>query len=323
MDPSDPARHRVLAVGELLWDLLPGGPRLGLGGAPFNVVAHIGRLGQQTAILTGVGNDPLGEGARNEAARLGIATTWIHVVEGLPTGTARVVLAADGSPTFSIQRPAAYDGWTLDGRGLDALVNSFPFDALVLGSLAQQVTRIREITTALVRARPAAVRLYDVNLRDGCWDIATVSALLELATIVKLSESEAVVLSAQFGIPTTGWPRFMTELAGRTGVRAVCLTRGDSGSLLLLDGSLVEATPPNVAVVDTVGAGDAFAAALLMGVLANAPAVDAVRRATALGALVAARSGAIPEWAPAELVELEAAVPEPQRLRTPGQLSVP
>lgn len=308
---------RVLAVGELLWDLLPGGARLG--GAPFNVVAHVSRLGLAAAILSAVGVDELGRRARTAVKRAGVGDRWIHEVGDLPTGTAGVVLGDDGSPTFQIARPAAYDGWSLSEPDLGAIVGH-GYDALVFGTLAQQTPAVRAATSRLVSALPRAERLYDVNLRKGCWDLETVQAMLALATIVKLNEEEARVLGDLLGLGSDGGHAFMAALAQRSGVRAVCLTRGPAGSILLLDGEFVEAIPPAVSVVDTVGAGDAFAAAILAGVLAGQAAIEVIRRATALGALVAARAGATPDWTAEELSAFEEASPEPRSVAQFGQI---
>ncbi len=269
MDTPPSGIRRTLAIGELLWDLLPAGPRLG--GAPFNVVAHLSRLGHAASILTAVGRDELGHDARQAVSGTGVDAGWIQESPDLPTGTARVTLGPDGSPVFEIVRPAAYDGLRLADADADDLAAT-GFDGIVLGTLAQQVPAIRAASRTLVERTPAAERLYDVNLREGCWDVETIVATLALATIVKLSEDEAQTLAAALDLPDPGGVSFLDALARRSGARAVCLTRGSAGAVLFVDGEVLATTPPRVQVVDTVGAGDAFAAGLLDGMRAGRPA---------------------------------------------------
>lgn len=125
--------------------------------------------------------------------------------------------------------------------------------------------------------------------------------LLDLATVVKLNEDELQILSAPLDLPADSVESFGRALAGRHVLRGVCVTRGAMGAGLLLDGTYVEASAPIVRVVDTVGAGDAFAAALAHGLNRGWPASDTVAVANRLGSLVASRAGASPTWMPVEL----------------------
>ena len=150
--------------------------------------------------------------------------------------------------------------------------------------------------------------LYDVNLRDDWWAPGAVTDLIKLASVVKLSVSEARELAGVLELAWTGDPQaFSRDLARRHGLRGVAITAGPDAASLWLDGDFARAAPPPAAVVDAVGAGDAFAAGLLDAIGARLPAAAALRRANALGTLVASRRGAQPPWDPAELAALEAA----------------
>ncbi len=288
---------RVLGIGEILWDLFPDGSRLG--GAPFNVTANLRRLGHPATFATAVGDDPLGREAVASVRHLGVGTELIAAADILPTGTVVVALGADGSPSFDIVTPAAYEALVLDREAIEAVVAWAP-RALVFGTLAQRFRAVRETTRRLVEAINFEERLYDVNLRDGCWSAELVRELLPLATIVKLNAEEARAVAAILDCPAT--PEAIGErLARDHGTRATCVTNGGEGASLWLDGSLHTVAGLPVAVVDAVGAGDAFAAGLLHGLLEGEDGPSVLDFANRLGALVASRPGALPHWRPDEI----------------------
>lgn len=155
---------RVLGLGEILWDLLRDGPRLG--GAPFNVVAHLRRFGHDVRYVTAVGDDELGARTLRMLAAEGIGKDLVRVMPGRPTGTAGVVLDERGAPEFAIATDVAWEELALDPAGLAETVAWAP-DAVVFGTLAQRGPSVVDTTRRLVDALPSSVRLYDINLRAG------------------------------------------------------------------------------------------------------------------------------------------------------------
>ena len=299
MDRS--AAARVLGIGELLWDLFPDGPRLG--GAPFNVIANLRRLGHPAAFVTAVGDDELGRRALSAADRLGVEATFVSVALDLPTGTVTVTPDPGGGHRFAIGSPAAYESIG-DGDALVARLAAWTPEALVFGTLAQRSTGVRDLTRRLASEVRPAHRLYDVNLRDGCWTPELVLELLGDATAVKLNESEAGVLANLLGTASAASSlatALGTELASRYAVSALCITRGAHGATLWIDGQEHTVRGIPISVADTVGAGDAFAAGMLHGLLAGTPPAETLAFANRLGALVASRPGAIPSWSLDEL----------------------
>ena len=295
---------RVIGIGEILWDELPGGRAIG--GAPFNVVANLARLGHETSYVTAVGGDELGSRAVAEIRARGVDASMVEVADGTPTGIARVVLDASASPHFEIVRPAAYQELRLDETAVRQITGLRP-DALVFGTLAQLPGQIRAGTRRLAAELPGAVRLYDVNLRDGWWSPDVVAELAALASVLKLTEEEARQLSPALGVPWAGAEPFCRDLASKLGLRGVAVSSGADGAAVWLDGEFASGPPPAVTVTDAVGAGDAFAAGLTDAATRGLPAAAALRRANALGALVVSKPGALPGWTPAELTALEAA----------------
>jgi fructokinase len=129
--------------------------------------------------------------------------------------------------------------------------------------------------------------------------------------VVQLTDGEAGEIAALLGRQTRDAPALLAALAYETGARAMCVTRGADGAVLLLDGRFVDGRPPPVVPVDTVGAGDAFAATLLDGILAALQSEVILQRAIALGALVATRRGATPAWKAEELQAILDVTPKP------------
>ena len=296
---GDMADGRVLGIGELLWDLFPDGPRLG--GAPFNVVASMRRLSHPAAFVTAVGDDELGRSAVAAVDELGVDTTFISVAPDLPTGTVAVTPDPVEGHRFTIGSPAAYESIGGSGTLVTRLLDLVP-EALVYGTLAQRSPAVRELTHRVATEIRPVNRLYDVNLRDGSWTGDLVLDLLRDATVVKLNGDEAVVLAGLLGSAATG-RALATALAARYGIERLCITRGAAGATLLVGGDEYTVEGIHVDVVDTVGAGDAFAAGLLHGLLTDMPPDETLRFANRLGALVASRAGALPVWSATELAD--------------------
>jgi fructokinase len=249
--------------------------------------------------VTAVGRDELGRRAREAAESLGIDTSYIRESAISPTGIVDVQLERDGSPRFSIRSPAAYEELTLGDTDV-AAIGAWAPRAMVFGTLAQRFEPVRSATRRVIAEAAIPERLYDVNLRNGCWDDQLVLELLPLATIVKVNADEALLLGRLMDSGAE-WSALGEALARRFGVRALCVTRGADGAALWLDGATFEVAGVPTHVVDAVGAGDAFAACLLDGLLRRQDPGEVLERANRLGALVASRAGALPEWSLAEL----------------------
>jgi fructokinase len=280
---------KILAVGEVLWDLLPTGKQLG--GAPANFTYHCRSLGARAQLITRIGDDDLGEQVRERFRLLGLPTETVQVDPAWPTGTVSVSLAADGQPRFTIHEQVAWDRITADDAGL---AEARAADAVCFGSLAQRSEPARRAIRALVSAaRPEALRVFDVNLRPPFIDRDAIAGSLELADVLKLNDQELPALAAMFDLPA-GVREAMAELAGRFGLSLVALTRGAGGSLLLGDGRWSDNPGRPAEVCDTIGAGDSFTACLVVGLLAGRP-LDAINRhANEVAAFVCSQPGGTP-----------------------------
>jgi fructokinase len=271
---------RVASLGEILWDLI--GDRELLGGATFNFSVQLSRLGHDVAFISAVGDDDRGRRALREASRLGLSTDFIRIVKDAPTGTVSVSVDAQGQPDYVLHRPAAYDFAALPEQQINP-------DWLYHGTLLFMEPRMHQ----LIRSYPGARRFYDINLRKDSYSGPLVLELLQLADVVKLNDEELVRVQEMAGASHTSIEKFCRDYAARFHWDAVCVTRGEHGCAILKGDEYVEVEGIPVQVADTVGAGDAFAAAFLHGLDQNWPASKIGAFANRLGATVASRRGAL------------------------------
>jgi fructokinase len=299
-----PSNHRggqrVLVVGEVLWDLFPDSIRLG--GAALNFAAHTKRLQHKPILISAVGTDELGEEAVRAITALGLDTSFLQITERFKTGTARVQLGPCHQTSFAIERPAAYDAVELSDSKIQQIINRQP-DWFYYGTLFPSSPAGKDVLCRLLQAVPRARRLYDLNLRPGSDSAELVSELLRTANVVKLNEEELKFIHQFTRLPaeTEGFCRAGIE---RYGWSAVCVTLGAKGCAMLAGGEYVEAGGHRVDVADTVGAGDAFAAAFMHGISSNWPVAQIAEFSNRVGALVASAHGAIPNWTMEEVVNL-------------------
>lgn len=295
-DPGKGPQARPLVLGEVLWDVFPDSTRLG--GAPLNFAAHARRMGHAPVLFSAVGNDDLGRRAVREIQSLGLDTSLLQRTERFPTGCAGVSLDALGQAAFRIERPAAYDALTLSAGEIQTLQASSP-DWLYFGSLFSSLPEGRAILFELLRLVPDAIRFYDLNLRRGFESPPLVRELLEQADVVKMNRDEMCAIHSYLELPAET-SAFCGSAAERFGWRAVCVTLGSNGCAVFADGQYHEEPACPIEVADTVGAGDAFAAAFLHGLASKWDIAEIARFANRVGALVASKPGAIPDWTLAE-----------------------
>ncbi len=298
---QDGTKHRAVAVlGEVLWDLFGHSRRLG--GAPLNFAAHTVRLGHYALLISAVGDDSPGEEAAEAIQALGLTTAFLQRTSRFPTGAARVQLGPGDQNRFMIERPAAYDAISISDCEIEQLVSRAPH-WLYYGTLFASTPAGEAALCRLSNAVPAAMRFYDLNLRPDCWSSSLVTRLMQHADVVKLNEEEMVQVQEFAGLPCET-ETFCREGANQYGWQAVCVTFGARGCAVLANRDYVEAQSHAVDVADTVGAGDAFAAAFMHGLISQWPAPEIAAFANRVGALVASRHGAIPEWTLEEAVAL-------------------
>jgi fructokinase len=285
----------VVGLGELLWDMFPQGPRLG--GAPANFAYNSSLLGDHGIVASRLGSDTLGQEARRRFQHLRLPTDFLQIDATHPTGSVRVSIDSGGQPQYEIAAPVAWDFLQMTPEWHSLALQA---SAISYGTLAQRTdTSRRTILNFIDRAPVEAVRVFDVNLRQTFYDAEILRESARRATVIKLNEEEFPAILELLDAPAesaAGQPRRAMEwVLEKTGAKLLCVTRGACGSLLVSVSEYHEHPGLRVTIQDTVGAGDAFAAALVHHYLRGAPLAAMNEAANTMGAWVASCSGAMPE----------------------------
>ncbi len=287
----------MVGLGEVLWDLLPSGRVLG--GAPGNFAYMTSVLGDEGIVASRVGNDDLGREACRVMQQLGLSTAYLQHDDRYETGTATVCIDDGGQPTFIIKEPVSWDflQWTPEWEQLARRA-----DVICFGSLAQRsATSAATIERFLQSAQENALRICDVNLRQSFYSRDVLSGSFQRAHIVKLNEPELVQVSKLLNLGTGNDEALAKRLLAECGLRLVCVTRGDRGSLLVSQAQTVEHRGFHVKVADAIGAGDAFTACLAHYYLRRQSLEDVSEFANRVASWVATQRGATPPISPSQL----------------------
>lgn len=291
--PANP-RFKVLSFGELLWDVF--GEVEVIGGAPFNVAAHLARLGVESHLYSRIGRDRRGGVARQSLLDLGVRDRWLQVDPLRPTGWVDVTLDLSGQPSYSIGPDAAWDALESPTPALAAGLVAENFSALVCGTLAQRSEGNRRALATIRGILPGVPVFYDVNLRGDETPLDVVWATLPGITIVKLNEDEVEILSSALGGPPGGLSGLFQRLEAKFGIKLLVCTKGSAGCSILSEGNQFEVAGTPVTVASAVGAGDAFSAAFLAGWLRGRPLAQVAASANLLGGYVASKRETVPEY---------------------------
>lgn len=287
----------ILGFGEALWDMLPEGKKIG--GAPANFAYHVGQCGLNSAVISAIGDDKLGnELIENfEEKKLNYL---LEVVE-YPTGTVQVELDPNGMPIYEIKEGVAWDNIPLTPK-IAELANRTR--CISFGSLAQRSTISRATIMDFLDAIPKEndpFIVFDINLRQNFYTKEVLHQSLQRANILKINDEELVLVSRMFGYPGIDLKDKCWLLLGKYSLKALVLTCGVNGSYIFTPGAISFMETPKVEVVDTVGAGDSFSAAFMASILKGCSVQQAHANAVAISAYVCTQPGAMPNL-PKELI---------------------
>lgn len=282
----------VIGLGELLWDCFPTG-RLP-GGAPANVAFHVQQLGLPAAVATRVGNDPLGDELVMFLASKGLRTDLVQRDPVHSTGTVTATPQPDGHTDYVFLENSAWDYLEATSAWKAAFAQA---RAVAFGTLAQRGERSRRAIYECLRATsPDCHVVYDINLRPPFYHLDWITESLGLARVVKLNDDESRLIGEtlleRHAKPVEVAKRLLDQYPR---IELVCITRGGNGAIGVTRDETVEVPGVPVTVVDTVGAGDAFTAALITMRLQQQPLEATLRFANRMGSLVASRAGAMPD----------------------------
>lgn len=282
---------RPVLFGEILFDEFP--DRSVLGGAPFNVSRHLRGLGLDPIFITRVGEDEAGSEAQTAVTRFRVDTLGVQHDHVRPTGRVRVEIV-DGEPKFEIVENQAYDH--IDAGVVHALARAINPAIVYFGTLAQRGAESRRALESLLRIASCPLFL-DINLRAPWYDRETVERSLGHATIVKMNRDELRLLGRMLETGEDDDPAIAARLLETYRIERLIITCGKEGAWArTASGDQFHAkdhTEP-VDVVDTVGAGDGFAAVSILGHLLEWPVAETLTRADAFARAVCRIRGAVP-----------------------------
>jgi fructokinase len=285
-------RNPIVGIGELLWDIFPDGRKVA-GGAPFNFAFHCQQLGHDAVIVSRVGDDDLGRELRAEVRRLGLTDDFIQTDSRHPTGTVRVAVDAHGQPTYTITENVAWDYIGDDGPPMD---EGFSNDVVAVchGTLAQRRPTSRSTVQQFVAhgVPAAALHVFDMNLRCPT-DRKTIRKSVLLADWVKVNGPEWEEIGEVFDMPCTDVPHWLRRNGDNPD--AIWFVTDGADGVWVFEPKCFDHEPGVPArVVDTVGAGDAFAAAMVCLHLEGRPLRECARFANHYAARVCEFRGATP-----------------------------
>ena len=279
----------VVGIGEVLWDVLPEGKKLG--GAPANFAYHVSQFGLNSRVVSAIGNDKLGAEIERDFSEKGLEGIIEKVA--YPTGTVQVFLDDNGVPNYTIKENVAWDNIPFTTALKELAQHTC---AVSYGSLAQRNIVSRETIHAFLDAMPkeGAYKIFDINLRQNFYTKDIICESLERCNVLKINDEELVAVSRLFGYPGIDLQDKCWILLAKYNLKMLILTCGVNGSYVFTPGHVSFVETPKVAVADTVGAGDSFTAAFVSAVLRGLSVSEAHKLAVNVSAYVCTQNGAMP-----------------------------
>lgn len=283
--------YKITGIGEVLWDVFPEGKKLG--GAPANFVYFAKNLGQEGIIASRVGNDLPGKEILDSLEKLGLSGDFIQIDSKHPTGKVEVKVDAGGKPDYIIKENTAWDFLELNDKWEKLAHNN---DVICFGTLAQRSPQSRKtIIDFLNLSGKGTVNVFDVNLRQNFYSRGVITRSLGFTTILKLNEEELDLIRK---ITDSSCKKsdinFCRQLMAEYDIGLVCITKGERGSLLIDKNDYYKHPGYRISVIDTVGAGDAFTAAVAVKYLNGGNLKEMSDTANRLGSWVCSQKGPTP-----------------------------
>lgn len=282
-------KRLVVGLGEVLWDMLPEGRKIG--GAPVNFAYHAGQFGIDTMAVSAIGNDKLGEDTIAEMN--GKHLNHIFPSVPYPTGSVQVKLDEKGVPAYDIKENVAWDNIPFTNE-IESVARSCR--AVCFGSLAQRNTVSRSTIRKFIESTPnGCIRIFDINLRQNFYTSNVIRDSLEHCNILKINDEEIMLVSRMFNYDSSNIENVCRTIMEDFSLEMVILTCGTKGSYIFTKGGVSFMPTPKVNVADTVGAGDSFTGSFCAAILRGLPVAEAHKKAVEVSAYVCTQNGAMPE----------------------------
>ena len=283
-------KRYVVGLGEVLWDVLPEGKKLG--GAPANFAYHAGQfLGMDNTIaVSALGEDKLAEETIEALKEHGLNYLLPRV--NYPTGTVQVTLSGDGIPAYEIKENVAWDNIPYSPEIAEIAKNC---RAVCFGSLAQRfVTSWATIRQFLDDTPADCLKIFDINLRQQFYTKDVIEESLKRCNILKINDEELVVIKRMYGYEDLDMRGICEKMLAEYDLKMLVLTCGTNGSYVFAPGLTSFQETPKVKVADTVGAGDSFTGSFCAAILNGKPLEEAHKKAVEVSAYVCSQNGAMP-----------------------------
>lgn len=279
---------KVIAIGEIVWDMLPSGKQLG--GAPLNFAFFSKELGAEAYAVSAIGNDVLGDETLAVASATGVNLDYLQR-NNLPTSRVLISLDNEGVPQYEIVENVAWDALECPQMILDLVKDA---SVMCWGSLAQRSVTSRQSVLAMLSAAPKeCVKVFDINIRQHYYSREVIETSLGYADILKLNEDELPLVASLLGL--SGQERdIVRQLIEKYALKYLVYTHGaDFSEVYSATGECSHVPTPKVRVVDTVGAGDSFTAVFVTSILQGLSMAESHARAVEVSAYVCTQNGAI------------------------------
>ena len=284
----------VVGMGEVLWDILPEGKKIG--GAPANFAYHISQFGLDSCVVSAVGDDKLGYEILDNFDKKKL--NYLIKKVPYPTGTVQVELDKTGIPCYEIKEGVAWDNIPYTSA-LEELAKKTR--AVCFGSLAQRSIVSRETINCFLDVMPdgeGQYKIFDINLRQGFYTKDTLCNSMQRCNVLKINDEELVIVIRIFGYPDIDFQDKCWILLAKYNLKMLILTCGVNGSYVFTPGNISFVETPKVDVADTVGAGDSFTATFITGILKGKDVSEVHKHAVEVSAYVCTQKGAMPELPP-------------------------
>ncbi|PCH71600.1 MAG: carbohydrate kinase [Bacteroidales bacterium] len=291
------ANSKILCIGEMLWDMLPTGPKPG--GAPMNVALQLNNIGLDVQFASRIGNEEQGLKLKSFLEESGMNTALIQLDSELPTSEVLVHLDDKNNAKYEICEPVAWDHLEYTEQLSHKVKES---GIIVFGTLGSRNKIAKQ--TILNVLDSDCLKVIDVNLRPPFDQKEDVELLLGKADIAKLNDEELIQISGWYGKTSKNEEDLMRWFSEQYQCSMVCVTKGANGAVLFTNNQFFNHLGYKVVAVDAVGAGDAFLAGFLSALVHNKSPEEALDFGSATGAFVVSKEGATPKYDMSEVLRI-------------------
>jgi len=283
-------KFKIAGIGEVLWDVF--GEQKAFGGAPANFACYCNAFGAEAYVISCMGNDKPGREGLDFLVSHGVNISGIVISEAFETGIVNVELDAEGKPEYEIRKNVAWDNIPFT-KEMEEIAKKM--DVVCFGSLSQRnIISKTSIEKFLDVTSPECLRMFDINIRENYYSDDIILSSLKRANALKINDDELPLLAKLLGISGSDEEQ-VNAILKQYNLKLVILTCGAKGALMVSENELsFEAAPKPQSIISTVGAGDSFTAAAIVGYLQYKKLSEINKHANAVASYVCTQTGAVP-----------------------------